>query len=171
MVSKCFKCLNVNEQWNPALDVSMNLVISTSPIDSASLLRLSITLPHYSLSFFVNEREELESHDFKNMVYDENQCIGSLFGLENFLVLRQRTHIAGTLVPEALIPRRVIIPNGQFGKHADHQVRCDRPALSLNAQPLYHTYVMDTELNCLSGNGSLMSTEFLAYLHAITSCH
>jgi len=34
-----------------------------------------------SCHFFVNEREALESRDFKDMVYDENQCIGTLFGL------------------------------------------------------------------------------------------
>ncbi|KAF8547143.1 hypothetical protein OG21DRAFT_1573385 [Imleria badia] len=66
--------------------------------------QLSITLPYYSLSFFVNERKELESCDFKHMVYNEDQTIGALFGLENLLVLRPKSYIAGTLVPEAFIP-------------------------------------------------------------------
>ena len=38
-------------------------------------------------------------------------------------------------------------------------------------QPLYHTYIEDTELGCLRGNGSFMSTEFLVRLHVMTSLH
>ena len=38
-------------------------------------------------------------------------------------------------------------------------------------EPLYHAYDVDTELGCLIGNGSPMSTRYLAYLHADTSCH
>ena len=113
MLSKCFKCLSVNEYgiWM-SLEMFPNLTITTSPIDSSSALQLSATLPCYSLSFFVNEREERESHDFKDMVYNDNQSVGTLFGLENLLVLRPKTRFAGTLVPDDLIPRRILIPNG-----------------------------------------------------------
>ena len=66
------------------------------------MTRLSVTLPWCSLSFFVNERQKLEPRDFKDMVYGENKCVGALFGLKNLLVLRPKTHIAGTIVPEGL---------------------------------------------------------------------
>ena len=170
MVSKCFECLN-----NVDENESRNLLITTFPIDSAYEWRLSVALPRYFLSFFVNEREELESRDFKDMVYDEDQCIDTLFGLENLLVLRPKTHIAGALIPEALIPRRVLIPNGFPKTHGIHQVRIDIRAV-YHAGPderltLYRTYDVDLELGCLTGNGSLASTCCLAYLHAMTSCH
>jgi hypothetical protein len=137
--------------------------------------RLSVTLPRYGLSFFVNEKEELESRDFKDMVYDEDQSVGALFGLENLLVLRPKTQIAGALVPDALIPRRVLIPNGFPVKRGKHRIEIDIVEKSLrvarcNEEPLYHTYDVDTDLGCLIGNGTLTSTRLLAYVHAVTSC-
>ena len=166
MISKCFKCFDAR-----SLDEPQNLIITTSPIHPASVPQLSVTLPHYSLSFFVNEMEELESRDFKQMVYDEDQCAGTLFGLENILILRP----SRTLVPRTLIPRRVLIQNGEPIMHGDHQVQMNTPNSSSDAPPdagpLYHAYIVDTELGCLVGNGGLASTEFLARLHAMTSWH
>ena len=142
--SKCFKCLDAR-----SLDEPRNLIITTSPIHSASIPQLSVTLPHYSLSFFVNEVEELESRDFKQMVYDDDQCAGTLFGLESMLILRP----SRTLVPRTLIPRRVLVPNGEPIMHGDHQVQINTPNSSSDAPPdagpLYHTYIVDTELGCL----------------------
>ena len=143
-------------------------IITTSPVNSASMLRLSVTLPHFGLSFFVNEREELESRDFKYMVYDENQCVGALFGLQNLLVLRPRTHISGTLIPEALIPRRVLVLNGTL--HCERKASLDQVRIAPGDRALYHVYDVDTELGCLRGNDTLTSTRFLADLHAMTSC-
>jgi hypothetical protein len=100
MVSRRLKCLDSPE----------NLIITTLPIDtpqSSPVRRLSVVLPRYSLSFFVNENGDLESRDFKDMVYDENQCIGTLFGLEDLLVLRSKVQ-----VEDELVHRCVIIPDG-----------------------------------------------------------
>ena len=176
VASKCFECLNNvigRSEFKPEQNEFNNLLITTSPIDpveSTSVQRLSVALPRYGLSFFVNGTEDLESRDFKDMVYDENQCVEALFGLENILVLRPKTQIAGVLVPEAFIPRRVLIPNGIPTTHGNSAVRIAIGALSPD-KPLYHTYDVDTELGCLIGNGNLNSTRFLAYLHAETSCH
>ncbi|KAF8434504.1 hypothetical protein L210DRAFT_3649011 [Boletus edulis BED1] len=186
---KCFECLNNVEESEiqPIPDggklqsLSKSLLITTSLVPSASIswLSIGITLPSYGLSFFVNEGGELESHDFKDMVYDENQCIETLFSLENLLVLRPKTHVAGTLqVPEALIHRRVLIPNGCPTLHGGNRVqiniidREDRDfRAALDNEPLYHAYNVDTELGCLVGNGSLKSMLFLASLHAMTNYH
>ena len=173
MVSKCFECLN---NVFRSQTESQNLLITTSPIDpaqSTSVPQLSVALPHYGLSFFVNETEDVESRDFKDMVYDEDQCVGALLGLQNLLVLRPKTHIAGALVPEELIPRRVLIPNGRPTMHGDHRVRLEvkRASLTESDEPLYHAYNVDNELGSLIGNGSLTNTRLLAYLHAMTSCH
>ncbi|KAF8546631.1 hypothetical protein OG21DRAFT_1501910 [Imleria badia] len=188
MFSKCFECLNTvddeylistlgalfDKDFQPK-SWSRNLLIYTSPIgsdQSMSAPRLSVALPRYDLSFFVNEREELESRDFKDMVYDENQCIGALFGLENLLVLRQKTHLAGVLIPETVIQRRVLIPNGCLQEHGDHKIRIDVGSHSRKpGEPLYYTYNVDTELGCLVGDGSPKSTRLLAYAHAMTSWH
>ena len=180
MVSKSLQGLgNVETDFIECYWQSRNILVTASSIDSPGCIparRLSVALPRYGLSFFVNEREELESRDFKDMVYDENQCIGALFGLENMLVLRQKTHIAGAPIPEALIHRRVLIPNGLPEKHDDHRVQINmhhmhRSSVEFRADGAsYHTYSVDTELGCLIGDGDLGSTRYLAYLHAMTSC-
>ena len=188
MVFECFKCLcNVdrtrwiraafNDGYEYLQSQSRNILITAFRIQSsqsASMQRLSVTLPHYSLSFNVNERQELESRDFKDMVYDENQCLGTLIGLENLLVLRPKTRAMGTPVPDALIPRCFIVPNGFPKSHHDHQIRInaiDPDFFFGSNEPFYYVYEVDTELGCLVGNGSLKSTRYLAYLHAATSCH
>ena len=160
------KCLDPNLPTD-AQRQCWDIVITTSSIDSVP--RLSVAFPSYGLSFFVNERDELESRDYKDMVYDEDQSIGTLFGLKNLLVLRPKSHLAGCLLPEALVPRRVLIPNGEFKRYNGGQVRI--PYLHGTAGPLYYTYDIDAELGCLTGDGSLESTRYLAYMHAMTSCH
>ncbi|KAF8548129.1 hypothetical protein OG21DRAFT_1599535 [Imleria badia] len=171
MASKCFECLNggVDELLDDETqlnDLMITVFPVNSPRSSQPVPRLSVTLPRYSLSFYVNETEELESHDFKDMVYAEDQCIGALFGLENLLVLRQRTHLA-----EELISKRILIPNGSLEKRGDHQVRvCDLLQAS-HDEPSYHTYNVDTEIGCLIANGGLTSVKYLAHLHAMTSYH
>ena len=162
MLSDCFESFNVKSYstrarvvWGDEDSVS-DLLISTYSIDSLQPLRLSVALCHYGLAFFVNEQGELESCDFKDMIYDEDQCIGALFGSKDFLVLRPKTHLAGSFIPEALIPRRILVQN----RFPDNGTRSD--------EPLYHVYDVDTELGCLVGNGSLASTYFLGHLHART---
>ena len=179
MISKSFECLNNANpgQWRQESSTDEdkqsypeNLMITISPIDSVQCIpRLSVSLPRYSLSFFVNESQELESRDFKDMVYDENQSVGALFGLESLLVLRPRTRLGGIIIPEALNPRRVLIPNGCPAKHGDNQVRIRQ---TRRYEPLYYTYNVDTELGCMIGESdSMQGMPFLAYLHVMTNCH
>ena len=169
MISKCFECLNGAVGKFGIQNTEHNdLLITMSPINSprsAQVSRLSITLPRYSLSFYVNEWGELESRDFKDMVYDENQSIGALLGSESLLVLRQRTHLV-----QELIPRRVLTPNGLPRRRGVSRFRND-PSAAPPDRLLYHTYDVDTEMGCLVGNGSPTSVKYLARLHAMTSHH
>lgn len=164
------------------LDVPEYIIITTLPTDtpqhesqSLPVQRLSVVLLRYGLSFLVNGDGELESRDFKDMVYDDNQCIGTLFGLENRLVLRPRVQ-----VEEELTHRCVIIPDGHFllERHGCHvHIKID----TISAQPpsethgfstqsvTYHIYTVDTDLGCLTGYVSWRSRLFLAHLHAQTS--
>ena len=172
MVSRRLKCL----------DIPDNLIITASPADGAQSpppLRLSVTLPRYGLSFFVNNGGDLESRDFKDMVCDENQCIGTLFGLVNRLVLRPKAQIE-----EDLIPRCILIPNGEprLERH-DHQPRVViKPRRSLfpvrsravegsrqHDKTLCHIYTVDGTLGCLTGISSLHSRLYLAELHFLTN--
>ena len=127
------------------------LVVTTPPVDSSSTpQRLSVTLPYYGLSFFVNSNGDLESDDFKEMVYDKNQDIGTLFGLDK-LVLRAKAE-----VEERLVPRYAFISPYALGYI--------QPSISERLAG-YYVYKVDTELGCLTGNSSWESKYFLAYLH------
>lgn len=162
MVSSCFKCI----------DIPTNLIVTAFPVDIPQLSqtrRLAVALPRYGLSFFVNENGDLESHDFKDMVYDNNQCVGTLFGLENQLVLSPVNHIE-----EELIHRCVIVPDGHLSrKQRNHHVHINIDIVSTkNTHMLpvtYHVYNVNTDLGCLSGYASWRSRLYLAHLHAQTS--
>ena len=142
MVSSLLECL----------DLSENLVVTTSTVDSSPTPRLSVVLPRHNLSFFVNSDGNLESDDFKEMIYDENQCIGTLFGLVSQLVLRAKVE-----VEEGLVPKCVLVP-------LDPSFREE-----ISGSTTYHFYKVDTELGCLTGSSTLGGKEFLVYLHAKTS--
>ncbi|KIJ64287.1 hypothetical protein HYDPIDRAFT_90985 [Hydnomerulius pinastri MD-312] len=146
------------------LELPENLVITRSPGDPA--FKLSVELPCYGLSFFVDEEGELQSHNMRDMVYDENQSTGTMFGLVNQLVLRPKIQVA-----EEHVQRCVLIPDGKvsFAEH-DHHVRIE---IHTHDPPLrrvtYQTYKVDTDLGCLKGNVSLTNKLYRAYLHALSS--
>ncbi|KAF8132464.1 hypothetical protein EV363DRAFT_108384 [Boletus edulis] len=150
------------------LDVPENLIITTFPINtpqSSPVRQLSAILPRYGLSFFMNQDGDLESRDFKHMVYDEDQCIGTLFGLENRLVLRSKVQVEGRPVH-----RCVVIPDGLLS--ADKSSHLSRFAENgkYPLQPItFNRYTVDTELGCLTGYTSWRSKLYLAYLHVQTS--
>jgi hypothetical protein len=152
-------------------DTPQNLLVSVSPINSSQLvssLQLSVILPRYGLSFYVDEDGDLQSYDIRGMVYDEDQSVGTLFGLVNRLVLRPKIRDVHTV---ELIPRCILIPEGEISfKMDDHHVRVEidtcRPALG---RVTYETYRVDTDMGCLTGNVSLTNKLYCAYLHALTS--
>ena len=153
MVSSRLRCLDDPE----------NFIITMSPLDttrSPPLLGLSVMLPRYGLSFFVNNAGGLESRDFKDMVYDEDQRIGTLFGLVNQLVLRPKTQREADL-----IPKRIVIPHSDsLGQHG-HNVHVKLPSRG----PIKHyTYQVDSELGCLKGFVDMESRLYLARLHSLT---
>ncbi|KAF8834660.1 hypothetical protein BDN67DRAFT_873396, partial [Paxillus ammoniavirescens] len=128
--------------------------------------RVVVELPRYGLSFFVDDDGDLQSFNMRDMVYDKNQSIGTMFGLVNQLVLRPKAQ-----VEEDLIPRCVLIPHGDvsFKVHGHHvQVNIDTHKPPLR-RVTYETYTVDTELHCLAGNVSLTNKLYRAYLHAVTS--
>ena len=152
------------------LDIPDNLIITSSPADGAQSsppLRLSVTLPHYGLSFFVNKNGDLESRDFKDMVCDENQCIGTLVGLVNWLILRPKTQFE-----EDLIPRCILIPDGEpcleWHGHQPRVVITPRKKRRPNDM-LCHIYKVDGTLGCLTGISSLRSRLYPAKLHSLTN--
>ena len=127
---------------------------------------VSVDLPRYGLSFFINSDWELESCHPREMVYDRDQSIRTLFGLVNKLVLRPKDHLG-----KDLVQRQVLIPEGsvKYGSHRYHVkvvVDIKGPA---DQSILYQTFRIDTDLGCLIGNSGLASNFYRAYLHALCS--
>ena len=154
------------------LDSPHNILVTVLPIDPdqpSSSLQLSVTLPRYGLSFYVDEDGDLQSRNIRGMVYDDNQSIGTMFGLVNQVVLRPKLkHDVST---NELVPRCVLIPEGEISFQMDgHHVRVEidtrGPALQ---RVTYQTYRVDTGLGCLTGNVSLTNKLYRVYLHALTS--
>ena len=154
------------------LDSPQNILVAVSPIDPdqpSSLLQLSVILPCYGLSFYVDEDGDLQSRNIRGMVYDNNQSIGTMFGLINQLVLRPKLkHNVNT---NELVSRCVLIPEGEVSFQVDgHHVRVEidtrGPALQ---RVTYQTYRVDMDLGCLTGNISLTNKLYRVYLHALTS--
>ena len=153
------------------LTTPQDLIVSICPVNSgqsASSLRLSVVLPHYDLSFYVDEDGDLQCRNIQGMVYDENQSVGTLFGLVNQLVLRPKIRDVNAV---ELIPRCVLIPDGEISFRMDgHHIRVEiTTPRSVLKRVTYQTYRVDTDLGCLTGNVGLTSKLYCAYLHALTS--
>ncbi|TFK34223.1 hypothetical protein BDQ12DRAFT_727128 [Crucibulum laeve] len=138
-----------------------HLIISY-PLDRSSLL---MELPRSGFSFFINKNNELESRNLKGMVVDDNQSSGTMFGLQNQLILRPKDSTAKTL-PQSRI---VLIPEGEASiqRHQDH-VRVIINTLTVPTVK-FHRYCIDSDFGRLAGNASLRNRLYKAYLHALTS--
>jgi hypothetical protein len=123
---------------------------------------LEVSLPRMRLIFFVNQDSELECRSMPGYVIDEVQSCGTMFGLENRLILCPSNGASE-------MPRRVIIPQGCiiFGLDGDFS----RVSISTGSgQHVYwHEYTIDNDLGRLTGNVSLRSKLYQCYLHALTS--
>ncbi|CUA77979.1 Protein Ycf2 (chloroplast) [Olimarabidopsis pumila] [Rhizoctonia solani] len=150
-----------------------SLARSIGPLESDRYIHVSrsvdglveLDLPRMKLSFFINDSHQIESHNFRDQVLDENQSAGTLFGLKNQLVLRAKHPLAQSL-PRS---RSVLIPDGDvsFTKQSHHvsvSVRFD----SRRNVGVYR-YMIDEDLRYLATDAGLTSRLFKIYLHALTS--
>ncbi|RDB23570.1 hypothetical protein Hypma_009270 [Hypsizygus marmoreus] len=132
-------------------------------ITSAGAWDLSVDLPRFKLSFFLNINQELESSNLRGMVIDSNQFSGTMVGLSTQLTLR-------AIDPcQIRLPRSrcVIIPFGDavVKPNLDH-VKLD---VHLEDHVRYFKYDIDTDLGCLVGSSLLISDLYKIFLHACTS--
>ena len=154
---------------------TFNMVSSLlSPLESpkhimatyTSTQTLEVSLPRFRLSFFVNSNWEFECRSIPGYVIDKSQTCGTMFGLINKLILCP----SATSAEDALLSRRVIIPQGEvsFRKTGDFT----NVSINIGAAEQYvrwQEYTIDPILGCLTSNGSLISKLYLCYLHALTS--
>ncbi|KAH7024585.1 uncharacterized protein B0I36DRAFT_416058 [Microdochium trichocladiopsis] len=126
---------------------------------SANHRRLDIELPVLRSRFSLEAGDTAVScRDFRGMVVDEDQQIGTLVGLFNKLVLKSTSSSSD---------RIVLVPNGtpqvkRTPAHVSLQIT-EGPSTCLYA------YRVDTLLGRLVDGGDLQSKLFLCLLHALTS--
>lgn len=141
-------------RWLKPLESSPNINIYYNEETSQT----EIQLPRMNLDF-VLQKNGLESKQFRLMVVDTNQYIGTLHGLQNKLVLKD------TQGPS----RIVIVPHGTVSHHrVEHHVQVSIATGTVD-KVAYHQFVVDKDLGQLVDNGNLRSRLFKLYLHALTS--
>ncbi|KAK2624987.1 hypothetical protein QTJ16_005356 [Diplocarpon rosae] len=123
-------------------------------------LSLNIDLPKLRLSFNLNlNGSSLDSKQFRGMSVDQDQSMGTLVGLSNKLILKNRKQ--GT--------RRLLVPQGPVTYQVVPGVSHVSGSIDKTLATVVQVYDINTRLGTLVDNQSLQSKLFLCYLHAITS--
>jgi len=133
--------------------------------DTHGVHLLTAHLPRFKLDFLLDTANlELVCENISDTVVDENQSIGTLYGLENRLVLRERTE--SQTRPRS---RSVLIPSGDvsYSREGDHV--SVRIATGGKERVSYNIYIVDTLVGQISDDGTLESRLYKIYLLALTS--
>ncbi|KAI1210197.1 uncharacterized protein F4807DRAFT_72953 [Annulohypoxylon truncatum] len=126
---------------------------------------LDIELPRLKLGFYTKKGgTSISSRQFRGMVVDEDQSIGTLTGLETKLVLRGQ---------DGGLRRKVIIPSGVIrffrSPHIPETLQHVVVQIEHCSNTRAHSYEIDNLLGRLINNSSLQSRLLISYLHALTS--
>ncbi|KAI3342590.1 hypothetical protein F4824DRAFT_113897 [Ustulina deusta] len=117
---------------------------------------LEVEIPALQLGFFLNLGESnLRSREFRGMLVDSDQSLGTLIGLINKLILKRGNQ------------RLVLVPEGEVSWKPDNghvRVMVEKSSITK-----VHALHVDGELGRLIDNGDLQGKLFLSYLHALTS--
>ncbi|KAL5318844.1 hypothetical protein ACEPPN_013911 [Leptodophora sp. 'Broadleaf-Isolate-01'] len=141
-------------RWLKPLETPININIFYN-VDAQET---EIRLPRMNLDF-VLRKTGLESKQFRGMIVDSNQYIGTLHGLLHKLALKDTQGQS----------RAVIVPHGNVSYcRIEHHVQVSIFTGS-GDRVSYHRFDIDKVLGLLKDNGSLKSRLFKLYLHALTS--
>lgn len=120
---------------------------------------LLVSIPTLRLSFNLAQRSALlESKEFRSMVVDADQSLGTLVGLRSKIVLKHLTRD----------DRMVLVPESKVVAYLRGN---DHSSVSVSKDSIHsvHTLRVDPKLGRLLDNSELGCKLFLAYLHALTS--
>ena len=122
---------------------------------------LYVSLPRYNLHFHLNAQGHFQCHELGRIV-DPDQSLGTMIGLKSRLILCGIGQLARKH------DRLLVIPQGEIsvsksGTHVSVMI-----SSSSNKVRLFQ-YRIDGILRRLQGSADIMSTLYMAYLHAITS--
>ncbi|KAG9202858.1 hypothetical protein G6514_003880 [Epicoccum nigrum] len=121
---------------------------------------LKVEVPRLKLDFHINGGDDkIHSRQYRGMIIDNDQGIGSLIGLTSKLVLRRASNPTDRLV---LIPEGTVDYRKTLGHHLS-------VSISKQNNTVVHAYQLDLTLRRVLDNGALQSKLLLCYLHALTS--
>ncbi|KPA36751.1 hypothetical protein FLAG1_10461 [Fusarium langsethiae] len=125
---------------------------------------LNIQIPGLQLEFFLKSGGSIiQSRQFRNMIIDNDQSLGTLIGLASKLILRN--------IGDPSI-RTVIIPEGKV-EHRPTAQECTedhvRVMIVHGTAHRVQPYKIDSVLRRLVADDKIETKLFLAYIHALTS--
>lgn len=121
---------------------------------------LKVEVPRLKLDFHVRDGDDqIYSRQYRGMIIDSDQEIGTLIGLTSKLVLRRARNSTDRLV---LIPEGFVSYRKTLGHHLS-------VSISKQNNTVVHAYQLDPTLRRVLDNGALQSKLLLCYLHALTS--
>jgi hypothetical protein len=121
---------------------------------------LKVEVPRLKLDFHVRDGDDqIYSRQYRGMIIDNDQEIGTLIGLTSKLVLRRASNPTDRLV---LIPEGSVNYRRTLGHHLS-------VSISKQSNTVVHAYQLDPTLRRVLDNGALQSKLLLCYLHALTS--
>ncbi|EGP82392.1 uncharacterized protein MYCGRDRAFT_51670 [Zymoseptoria tritici IPO323] len=136
---------------------------------SAPLSSLDIKVPSLRLAFNLDRGASfIRCLEFRGMIVDPDQSLGTLIGFQNKLILRSE-HTGDRIIllvegNTSFRTRRAESSTGQWSSRHHVVVEVDR-----DTTIRWHSFRVDLCLNRLIDNGGLQSKLFLVYLHALTS--
>ena len=148
--TKAIASLLTSVEDEPFIHVAYNTISNSTAIEA----------PRLKLDFHLaNGEDAIYSRQYRGMIIDSDQRIGTLVGLTSKLVLRRakQAHDRIVLIPEGAVSYR---------KTSSHHT-----AVSIGRQDdtVVHAYQLDPILGRVLDNGAVQSKLMLCYLHALTS--
>lgn len=126
---------------------------------SGDVKTLLVSIPKLHLTFNISQgSDSLESNQYRSMIVDADQSLGTLVGLRSKVVLKHST----TGDRMALVPESKELTYQRAGEHISVFVAKE----SIHK---VHALRVDPKLGRLLDNSELGCKLFLAYLHALTS--
>lgn len=149
-------CVQINKILNPTESKEFIHVILSN--DS----KFQVDLPRFRLRFLVNEAGRLECPELGTIV-DQDQNIGTLFGLKNKLVMQ------GLGNRSIKARRSVLVPYGTISTELSPNGTNVHITTGSGRPIRYFSYQLDQRLRQLRSGSDLESHFYKAYLHSVTS--
>jgi hypothetical protein len=126
---------------------------------------VDVHLPRLQLGFFIDRNSgTMYSRQFRGMIIDSQQDIGTLTGLTSKLVLKKEQSERTVLIP---VPRKFGVSSIRYTKPSNSaHVTVE---ISKDDTTKVYAYNLDKVLGRITDSGDLESKLLMSYLHALTS--